>query len=155
MSLVVNDTIPSFTLPDASGKEWKFPTDASHLMILYFYLKDNTSGCTTEAKEFSKLIPEFARLDAQVFGISSDSAASHLKFTEKQELSVTLLSDPEKKVINAFGVRVTKKRYGHEYMGYLRSTFVVDAAGKILAVWDKVKVKGHASEVLHKIHEFV
>ena len=155
MSLVVNDIIPSFTLPDASGEEWAFPTDASHLVILYFYPKDNSSGCITEAKDFSKLLPEFTRLDALVFGISPDSAASHQKFIEKQVLSVSLLSDPEKIVINAFGVWAAKKMYGREYMGVLRSTFVVDAAGKILAVWDKVKVKGHASEVLLKIHEFV
>lgn len=155
MILDVNDTIPTFTLSDASGKEWTFPTDASHLTVLYFYPKDNTAGCTTEAKEFSQLIPEFTRLDALVFGISPDSAVSHQKFTEKQELSVNLLSDPEKTVINAFGVWIQKKMYGREYMGVLRSTFLIDSSGKILAAWNKVKVKGHASEVLQTALTFV
>lgn len=155
MILDVNDTIPTFTLSDASGKEWTFPTDASHLTVLYFYPKDNTAGCTTEAKEFSQLIPEFTRLDVLVFGISPDSAVSHQKFTEKQELSVNLLSDPEKTVINAFGVWIQKKMYGREYMGVLRSTFLIDPSGKILAAWNKVKVKGHASEVLQTALTFV
>lgn len=155
MILDVNDTIPTFTLSDASGKEWTFPTDASHLTVLYFYPKDNTAGCTTEAKEFSQLIPEFTRLDALVFGISPDSAVSHQKFTEKQELSVNLLSDPEKTVINAFGVWIQKKMYGREYMGVLRSTFLIDSSGKILAAWNKVKVKGHASVVLQTALTFV
>ncbi len=101
MLLGVNDHAPAFTLSDASGNAWMFPTDASHLTVLYFYPKDNTAGCTTEAKEFSDLLPEFSRLDAQVFGISPDSAASHQKFIEKHKLSVTLLSDPEKLVISA------------------------------------------------------
>jgi len=155
MILGVNDHAPAFTLSDASGNAWTFPTDASHLTILYFYPKDNTAGCTTEAQEFSELLPEFSRLDAQVFGISPDSAASHQKFIEKHNLSVTLLSDPEKLVISAFGVWVQKKMYGREYMGVQRSTFVLDAAGKILAVWEKVKVKGHASDVLQTIFAFV
>jgi len=155
MALQVNDTIKPFTLFDAEGKEWTFPTDASHLTVLYFYPKDNTGGCTTEAKEFSMLLPEFARLDAQVFGISPDSAASHQKFIEKQQLAVTLLSDPDKAVIGAFGVWVKKKLYGREYMGVLRSTFVIDPTGKILAAWDKVRVKGHASEVLQALHPLV
>ncbi|HJJ30072.1 MAG TPA: peroxiredoxin [Methanocorpusculum sp.] len=155
MILDVNDTIPTFTLSDASGKEWTFPMAASHLTVLYFYPKDNTAGCTTEAKEFTQLIPEFARLEVQVFGISPDSATSHQKFAEKQELSVNLLSDPEKTVIDAFGVWVQKKMYGREYMGVLRSTFLIDPAGKILAVWNKVKVKGHASEVLQTARTFV
>lgn len=155
MILDVNDTIPTFTLSDASGKEWTFPMAASHLTVLYFYPKDNTAGCTTEAKEFTQLVPEFARLEVQVFGISPDSATSHQKFAEKQELSVNLLSDPEKTVIDAFGVWVQKKMYGREYMGVLRSTFLIDPAGKILAVWNKVKVKGHASEVLQTARTFV
>jgi len=155
MILGVNDHVPTFTLSDASGNAWTFPTAASHLTVLYFYSKDNTAGCTTEAKEFSDLLPEFSRLDAQVFGISPDSAASHQNFTEKQKLSVTLLADPEKTVISAFGVWVQKKMYGREYMGVQRSTFVIDPAGKILAVWNKVKVKGHASDVLQTIFAFV
>lgn len=155
MVLGVNDYVPTFTLSDASGNAWTFPTAASHLAVLYFYPKDNTAGCTTEAQEFSQLLPEFSRLDAQVFGISPDSTVSHRKFIEKQKLSVTLLSDPEKAVIGAFGVWVQKKLYGREYMGVQRSTFVIDQAGKILAAWDKVKVKGHASEVLQTIFAFV
>ena len=153
--LEVGTKAPDFELPDQNGELHKLSEYLGKKVILYFYPKDNSSGCITEAKDFSKLLPEFTRLDAQVFGISPDSPVSHQKFIEKQELSITLLSDPEKIVINAFGVWVTKKMYGREYMGVLRSTFVMDAAGKILAVWDKVKVKGHASEVLHKIHEFV
>ncbi len=96
MALKINDTISSFTLSDASRKTWTFPTDAFRFAVLYFYPKDNSSGCTTEAKDFSALLSEFSRLDTQVFGISPDTAASHRKFTEKQALPVTLLSDPEK-----------------------------------------------------------
>jgi peroxiredoxin Q/BCP len=155
MALQVNDTISPFTLSDASGKTWTFPTDASRLTVLYFYPKDNTAGCTTEAKEFSALLSDFSRLDTQVFGISPDTAVSHRKFTEKQALSVTLLSDPEKTVIGAFGVWVQKKLYGREYMGVERSTFVIDSNGKILAVWNKVKVKGHAAEVLQTLSTLV
>ncbi|WP_319378943.1 peroxiredoxin [uncultured Methanocorpusculum sp.] len=155
MALQVNDTISPFTLSDASGKTWTFPTDASRFSVLYFYPKDNSSGCTAEAKDFSALLSEFSSLNTQVFGISPDSAASHRKFTEKQELTVTLLSDPEKTVIGAFGVWVPKKLYGREYMGVERSTFVIDSTGKILAAWNKVKVKGHAEEVLQTIRTLV
>ena len=153
MSLNVNDIIPNFCLQDASGREVCMPDPSAKLVVLYFYPKDNTSGCTLEAKEFSELLPEFTKLGVSVYGISQDSVKSHEKFVPKQELTVPLLSDPDHVAIEGFGVWVQKKIYGREYMGVDRSTFIIDGAGKILAVWNKVKAKGHAAAVLQKVQE--
>lgn len=117
-------------------------------VVVYFYPKDDTSGCTAEAKDFSRLARYFAKSGAQVIGISPDSAASHAKFKAKHDLSISLASDAEKKVAAAYGVWVEKSMYGRTYMGVERSTFLVDAEGKIARSWRKVKVPGHAEEVL-------
>ncbi len=153
MSLGINDTIPPFCIQDSLENNVCFPDSSAKITVLYFYPKDNTSGCTLEAKEFSDLLPEFAALGVKVYGISQDSVKSHQKFIEKQELTVPLLSDPDHTAIEGFGVWISKKLYGREYMGVDRSSFVIDGSGKILAVWNKVKAKGHAAEVLKKVQE--
>ncbi len=117
-------------------------------VVLYFYPKDDTSGCTKEAQAFSALSAEFAEAGAVVIGVSKDSLASHAKFTAKYDLSIQLGSDPEGQVIEAYGAWVEKSMYGRTYMGIERSTFLIAADGTLSRVWRKVKVAGHAEEVL-------
>jgi len=123
--------------------------------VLYFYPKDNTPGCTTEAKEFSELIGEFNKLGFQVIGVSRDSPKSHSRFKEKHDLKVKLISDPEAELHRAFGAWGKKKRYGREYEGVIRSTFILNPNGKI--VWEKrnVRARGHAKKVLEVVRELV
>lgn len=141
-------TAPDFELPGDDGKSVRLSKLKGGIVVLYFYPKDDTSGCTREAKDFTELAPRFKKAGAEVFGISPDSIASHDKFRCKHDLSVRLLSDEEKKVATAYGVWVEKSMYGRKYMGVERSTFVIDAKGKIAQVWRKVSVPGHAEEVL-------
>lgn len=155
MSLGVGDTIPSFCLPDAEAANVCIPDPAAKLTVLYFYPKDSTSGCTLEAKEFSALYSEFQNLGVLVYGISQDSTKSHKTFIAKQELTIPLLSDPDHIAIEGFGVWISKKLYGREYMGVDRSTFVIDGSGKILAAWNKVKARGHAADVLARVRELI
>lgn len=146
MSLATGDTAPAFTLPTDTG------TPATHVSgkvtVLYFYPKDDTSGCTNEAKAFSALADDFAKAGAQVIGVSKDSVASHAKFRAKYGLTIALGSDPEGTTIEAFGAWVAKSMYGRSYMGIERSTFLIGADGKVAGVWRKVKVPGHAEAVL-------
>jgi len=121
---------------------------AGKTLVLYFYPKDDTSGCTKEAQEFSALAADFAAAGAVVLGVSKDSVASHGKFTAKYDLSIPLGSDPEGATIEAFGAWVEKSMYGRKYMGIDRSTFLIDGSGVIRKAWRKVKVPGHAAEVL-------
>ena len=117
-------------------------------LVLYFYPKDDTSGCTKEAQEFSALAPDFTAAGVAVMGVSKDTVASHGKFTAKYGLAIPLGSDPEGATIEAYGSWVEKSMYGRKYMGIDRSTFLIDGAGVIRKVWRKVKVQGHAAEVL-------
>ncbi|MCA6226683.1 MAG: peroxiredoxin [Phenylobacterium sp.] len=117
-------------------------------LVLYFYPKDDTSGCTKEAQEFSALAPDFTAAGVAVLGVSKDTVASHGKFTAKYGLAIPLGSDPEGATIEAYGSWVEKSMYGRKYMGIDRSTFLIDGAGVIRKVWRKVKVQGHAAEVL-------
>jgi peroxiredoxin Q/BCP len=117
-------------------------------VVVYFYPKDDTTGCTAEAKDFTRLAPDFKKLDIEVVGISPDSAESHQRFAKKYDLKVRLAADPDKAVAMAYGVWVEKSMYGRKYMGVDRSTFLVDAHGKVARAWRKVKVSGHAEEVL-------
>jgi len=123
--------------------------------VLYVYPKDNTPGCTTEAKEFTELLPEFEKLGFQVIGVSKDSVKSHRRFKEKHGLKVKLLSDPEAKLIRALGAWGKKKSYGREYEGVIRSTFILNPDGEI--VWKRIKVraKGHAAKVLEEAKKLV
>ena len=119
--------------------------------ILYFYPKDNTPGCTTEAKDFTNKIKEFKKLNTQVIGISKDSLETHNKFINKQELKILLASDESGKVLEKFGVWVEKNMYGRKYMGIQRSTFLINEESEIEYIWEKVKVKGHVEDVINKI----
>lgn len=120
-------------------------------LVLYFYPKDNTPGCTTEAKDFSAYAQEFNELGADIIGVSPDNPKSHRKFIEKHNLTFKLLSDPNHEVINAYGVWRLKKFMGKEYMGVIRSTFLINPNRKIVQVWDKVRVKAHAEKVLQEL----
>jgi thioredoxin-dependent peroxiredoxin len=142
---------PDFALPDADGKTVRLAALKGRPVVVYFYPKDDTSGCTAEAKGFTCLAGDFKKAGVEVIGISPDSPASHRKFKEKYDLGVRLLADEERKAAEAYGVWVEKSMYGRKYMGIERSTFLVDDAGKIAKSWRKVKVPGHAEEVLQAI----
>ncbi len=151
MLLNVGDTIPFLTVPDQNGDQ----KNLQDLLgkggaIIYFYPKDNTPGCTLEANDFQRLQGDFAALGMNVVGISKDSVASHTKFCTKHGLDFTLLSDGDGKACEGFGVWQEKKNYGKVYMGIVRSTFLVDAEGKVTKTWTKVKTKGHAEKVLEE-----
>ncbi len=147
----VGDKAPALTLPATGEATVEIPSKAGKRQVIFFYPKDNTPGCTTEAKAFSALKADFDAKDTEIIGISRDSLASHEKFIEKQELEVTLASDEDGKATEAFGVWVEKNMYGRKFMGIERSTYVVEADGQISHVWRKVKVKGHAEAVLDKL----
>ena len=146
--LAIGDKAPAFKLAAAGGGEVSSAALKGRPYVLYFYPKDDTSGCTREALEFSAAKKKFAAAGVEVIGVSKDSVASHDKFRTKHKLSIELASDPELKAAMAYGVWVEKSLYGRKYMGMERATFLVDAAGKICAVWLKVKVPGHVEAVL-------
>lgn len=139
---------PDFTLPDDKGATVALSDLAGRPFVLFFYPKDDTSGCTLEAIDFTRLKPEFDALGVAVLGVSPDPVKKHVKFRDKHELAVPLLSDEEKVLLGSFGVWVEKSMYGKTYMGVERSTVLVDANGTVARLWPKVKVPGHADEVL-------
>lgn len=139
---------PEFDLPRDGGGILSLSELRGKKVVLYFYPKDDTSGCTTEAIDFSRLKPDFESAGAVVVGMSPDSVKSHDKFKSKHDLSVELASDEERKTLEAYGVWVEKSMYGRKYMGVERSTFLIGPDGKIARIWRKVKVPGHANEVL-------
>jgi thioredoxin-dependent peroxiredoxin len=145
------DKAPDFALPGADGEVRKLSGLKGRYAVVYFYPKDDTSGCTKEAQTFTGLKDEFDALNAEVIGISPDSVKSHAKFRDKYELRVTLLADEEKAAISAYGVWVEKKMYGKAYMGVERSTFLIGPDGKIAQSWRSVKVPGHAAAVLEAL----
>jgi thioredoxin-dependent peroxiredoxin len=140
---------PQFTLTNENEEKRTLASYKGKWLILYFYPKDNTSGCTVEAVEFTQLQKKFQKLDAQVVGVSPDSCKSHRNFITRKELTVELLSDPEHTMLQDYGVWQKKKMYGKEYFGVVRTTFLVDPQGTIEKVWLKVKAKGHGEEVLN------
>jgi thioredoxin-dependent peroxiredoxin len=137
---------PQFALPTQSGKTLSLA--AARPAVVYFYPKDDTSGCTSEAKDFSRLAAEFRKAGVAVLGISPDGVESHRKFHVKHDLAIDLLSDADKSTAQAYGVWVKKSMYGRSYMGVERATFLIDKQGRIAQSWRKVKVPGHAAEVL-------
>ena len=139
---------PDFKLPTDTATAVQLSKLKGHVVVVYFYPKDDTSGCTAEAKDFSCLVDDFKKLGATVIGISPDGAASKAKFRKKYDLSVELAADEDKTVAEAYGVWVEKSMYGKKYMGVERSTFLIGKTGKIAQVWRKVKVPGHADAVL-------
>jgi peroxiredoxin Q/BCP len=147
----IGQLAPDFTLPDADGKQIALKDLKGKWVVLYFYPKDNTSGCTVEALEFTVLLEAFQKLNAVVLGVSPDSCKSHQKFIEKQSLKVTLLSDENHEVIERFGFWVEKSMYGKKYMGVQRGTVLIDPEGVVRHIWPKVKARGHAEEVLNML----
>ena len=145
--------VKDFCLPDENGEKICLKDFEGKWIILYFYPRDSTSGCTKEAIDFSEHIDDFKKMNAVVIGISPDSQQSHKKFIEKYNLKIILLSDEEHKVLQKYGVWQLKKMYGREYYGVVRSTFLINPDGKIVHEWRKVKVKGHVEEVLQKLKE--
>lgn len=145
------DKAPEFKLMDSHGTEIKLSDFLGCNVVLYFYPRDNTSGCTTEAKEFSELADQFRKQHTVIIGVSPDSVESHRKFEEKQGLRVLLLSDPDKEVLNLYGAWQLKKLYGKESMGVVRTTYLIDTKGIITEVFEKVKAAGHAACVMERI----
>ncbi|WP_406659745.1 thioredoxin-dependent thiol peroxidase [Methanolobus sp. ZRKC3] len=147
-SLTEGQKAPEFCLPDQNEDEVCLTDFKDKWTVLYFYPKDNTSGCTREAQDFTALKDEFGTENAVVLGVSKDSVKSHIRFIEKKELAITLLSDEDTTVHQKYDVWRLKKNYGREYMGTVRSTFLIDPEGNIVKIWDNVKTKEHAQKVL-------
>jgi thioredoxin-dependent peroxiredoxin len=147
----IGQPAPTFTAPDREGKSVSLQDFRDRWLVLYFYPKDNTPGCTTEAIEFTAQLPQFQALNTQIVGISPDSIASHGKFITKHNLEIILLSDPEHQIAEDYGVWQLKKFMGKEYMGIVRSTFAIDPGGKIVQIWSNVKVKNHVDTVLKEV----
>ena len=145
----VGDPIPEVALTGANGQPIRISDFRGKPLVVFFYPKDDTPGCTTENKDFSELAPEFAKAGVALLGVSKDPPAKHARFTAKHGLTAPLASDAEADgLAEALGIWVEKSLYGRTYMGMERTTYLVDAAGRIARVWRKVKVKGHAAEVL-------
>jgi peroxiredoxin Q/BCP len=149
----IKDKAPDFCLKNQNDDNVCLKDFAGNWVITYFYPKDNTSGCTIEARNFSQSVKEFEKHNAKIIGISPDSSDSHKKFEEKQQLSITLLSDSKHEVLEKYGVWKPKKLYGKEFMGVIRSTFLIDPKGNISYIWPKVKVDGHIDDVMNKLKE--
>ncbi|MCA2658391.1 MAG: thioredoxin-dependent thiol peroxidase [Microcystis sp. M049S2] len=153
MTLEVGQKAPEFATPNQRGEISKLADFAGQWLVLYFYPKDNTPGCSTEAIDFTALSPQFQQLNAVIVGVSPDSEKSHCRFIEKHNLTIQLLSDPEHQLAEIYQVWGLKKFMGKEYMGIKRSTFLIDPQGNIAYIWSNVKVKAHAEAVLKKLEE--
>jgi peroxiredoxin Q/BCP len=140
--------VPDFSLPATGGGTWRLKDAAGRKLVLYFYPRDMTSGCTREAQDFRDSYPAFRKAGVEVVGVSRDSVASHDKFTSKESLPFPLLADTEEKLCRLFAVIKPKSLYGRKYLGVERSTFLLDSSGRLQREWRKVKVPGHAEEVL-------
>jgi len=153
LDLKIGSEAPKFCLPNKDNKQICLRDFEGKYVILYYYPKDNTPGCTTEAIGFTGILPELQKLNAVVIGISPDSPESHAKFIEKKNLEVILLSDIDKEVIKSYGKWGKKKFRGKEYIGVTRSTFLIDPKGVIIHIWPKVSVKGHTEDVKQTLEE--
>ena len=153
MALKVGNKAPSFKLKNQDAKVVSLSDLKGKPVVLYFYPKDNTSGCTKEACNFRDEFPKFGKMKAEIIGVSADSVESHKKFTEKYKLPFNLLSDEKKDVLEKYGVWQEKSMYGKKYMGIVRTTFIIDAKGKISKIFPKVKVENHNEEVMEALKE--
>ena len=151
MSVEAGKKAPDFTAPTDGGKKLKLSDLRGKLVVLYFYPKDDTPGCTTEACGFRDALPDFSKVKAQVIGVSKDIVARHDKFKQKYELPFPLVSDEDGKICEKYGTWVEKSLYGRKYMGIDRATFLIDKTGSVARVWRKVKVSGHVAEVLEAV----
>ena len=140
-----------FTLPSTNKVKFNLKDTLGKFVVLYFYPKDDTPGCTIETNDFNKLLSKFKKLDCEVYGISKDSLKSHDKFRDKYKIKFDLLADEELKVLKKYKVWGKKKFMGREFMGIIRTTFLIDKHGKIIKIWENVKVKDHAKEVLETL----
>ena len=150
-----NTKAPVFNLPSTSKKEYSLKDSLGNYVVIYFYPKDDTPGCTIETNDFNKLLPKFKKLNCEILGISKDNLKSHDKFRDKYKIKFDLLADEEIKVLKKYKVWAKKKFMGREFMGIVRTTFLIDKKGKILKVWENVKVKDHAKEVLDTLSNIV
>ena len=148
MTVTVGKRAPAFKLPTDGGGSVSLAGLKGRNVVLYFYPKDDTSGCTKEAQAFAESLADFAKANVEIVGVSRDSVARHDKFKAKHDLPFTLVSDEDGKICEAYGVWVEKSMYGRKYMGIERATFLIDDTGKLRQVWRKVKVPGHAEAVL-------
>ena len=146
---------PYIRLPSTDNTEYLLKKSIGNYVIIYFYPKNDTPGCTLETNDFNKLLPNFRKLNCEVYGISKDSLESHIKFKKKYKIKFNLLSDIDKKVLKKYKVWGKKKFMGREFMGIIRSTFLIDKKGRILKIWSNVKVKDHAKEVLNTLKGIV
>jgi peroxiredoxin Q/BCP len=151
----IGQPAPAFTALDRHSKNISLKDFQGQWLVLYFYPKDNTPGCTTEAIEFTQQLSQFQALNAQVVGISPDSIASHGKFIDKQKLEIILLSDPEHQIAEAYHVWQLKKFMGKEFMGIIRSTFAIDPSSNIVKIWSNVRVKNHVDAVFQELSSLV
>ena len=150
-----NTKAPLFTLPSTNNNNYSLKDSLGNYVIIYFYPKDDTPGCTLETNDFNRLLPKFKKLNCEILGVSKDNLKSHDKFKHKYKIKFDLLADEELKVLKKYKVWGKKKFMGREFMGIIRSTYLIDKKGKILKVWDNVKVKDHANEVLKTLQNIV
>ena len=146
---------PNFKIPSSNNKEFELKKNKNKFLIIYFYPRDNTPGCTSEAKDFSKLYKEFKKLNCEIFGISKDSIESHQKFISKFKIPFQLLSDDKIIALKKYGAWGEKSMYGKKFMGIKRTTVLINQKGKIIKIWNNVKVKDHAKEVLSCLKEAI
>ena len=153
--LKINSKAPSFIVPSTTNNKYSLKDSKGKYVILYFYPKDDTPGCTIETNDFNKLLSKFKKLDCEVYGVSKDNLKSHYKFKDKYKIKFDLLADEEIKVLKKYKVWGKKKFMGREFMGIIRSTYLIDKKGRILKVWTNVKVKDHAKEVLKTLEDII
>ena len=152
--LKINTKAPNFKLLSTSKETYSLKNSLGKYVVIYFYPKDDTPGCTIETNDFNKLLSKFEKLECEIYGISKDNIKSHDKFRDKYKIKFNLLADEEIKVLKKYKVWGKKKFMGREFMGINRSTFLIDKKGKIIKIWENVKVKDHAKEVLETLEEF-
>jgi peroxiredoxin Q/BCP len=150
--LKTNTKAPDFKLPSTSKDKYSLKDSIGKYVVIYFYPKDDTPGCTIETNDFNKLLSKFKKLECEVYGISKDNLKSHDKFRDKYKIKFDLLADEELTVLKKYKVWGKKKFMGREFMGVLRTTFLIDKKGKIIKIWDNVKVKDHAKDVLDTLN---
>ncbi len=152
--LKINSQAPNFKLLSTSKETYSLKNSLGKYVVIYFYPKDDTPGCTIETNDFNKLLSKFEKLECEIYGISKDNIKSHDKFRDKYKIKFNLLADEEIKVLKKYKVWGKKKFMGREFMGTNRSTFLIDKKGKIIKIWQNVKVKDHAKEVLNTLKKF-
>jgi len=150
-----NSKAPNFNLPSSANNNFEINKSLKQYLVIYFYPRDNTPGCTNEAKDFSKLYKEFKKLNCEIVGISKDNIESHKKFISKFKIPFQLLSDEKMIALKKYGAWGEKSMYGKKFMGIKRTTVLINPKGKIIKIWNNVKVKDHAAEVLNAVKEII